>query len=79
MRCQSKGRKGMRFLETSGRIRVGTRAMEGLNLSLGEDLRVRDGPAGHSRLGSFYRRETEARKDSGMSGPPSRGKAWSGT
>lgn len=33
-------------------------------LPLGEDLKVRDGLAGHSRLGSLCRGETEAGEDS---------------
>ena len=65
-------------MEISGRIGVDTRALEGLDLPLGEDLKVRDGPAGHSRLHSFCRRESGAREGSGMSGPPCRTKACLG-
>lgn len=63
----------MRPLETAGRMSVGTSAVGGLDLPLGEDLRVRVRPAGHLRLSSLCRRETEAGEDkSSMLGPPSR-------
>ena len=68
MRYQSKGRKGVRLLRTSGRIRMGTRAAVGLDLSLREGLTVSDGSVGHLRLGGVCRRETEARKDSSIQG-----------
>ena len=79
-RRDARERAGRRpkLLETSGRIRVGTRAVADLGLPLGEDLRVRNGPAGHSSLGSLCRGETEAREDSSMSAPPSRAKPYLG-
>ena len=40
MRCQSQGRIGQLFLEISGRIEVGPRAVVGLDLPLGEDLKT---------------------------------------
>ena len=40
MRCQSQGRIRQPFLEISGRIEVGTRAVVGLDLPLGEELKT---------------------------------------
>lgn len=72
------GRKGTKFWEISGRISAGTRVVAGLDLSLGEDLQVRDELTGHSRLGCFCRGETEAREDSSISQPSGRAKSYLG-
>lgn len=73
------GRKGLQFLGISGRTIMGTRAMAGQDPPPpGEDLKVKDGLAGQSRLGSLCGGETEAREDTGMSGPLSRAKPCPG-
>lgn len=58
---------------------MGTRAMAGQDPPPpGEDLKVKDGLAGQSRCGSLCGGETEAREDTGMSGPLSRAKPCPG-
>lgn len=57
---------------------MGTRVVAGLDLPLGEDLKVKDGLAGHARIDSLCRGETEAREDSSISRPPSKAKSYLG-
>lgn len=40
-------------MEVSGRTSVGTSVVSGLNIPLGEDLKVGDGLDAYSRLGGF--------------------------
>lgn len=48
-------------MEVSGRTSVGTSVVAGLNVPLGEDLKVGDGLDAYSRLGGLCGGETEAR------------------
>lgn len=56
--------------EVSGRTSVGTSVVAGLNIPLGEDLKVGDGLDAYSRLGGLCGGETEAREGGSMPGPP---------
>lgn len=51
---------------------MGTSIVAGLDIPLGEDLKVGDGLAGHSRLGGLCGGETEAKEGGSLPGPPSR-------
>lgn len=57
---------------------MGTRVVAGLDIPLGEDLKVGDVLAGHSRLGGLCGGETEAREGGSMPGPPSRAESHVG-